>query len=255
MGDFLSTQVLSSGAFAFMLVVCRCASAVMLLPALGESDPPPMLRAGIAFALAALLTPALSGELPPVPHSFLRLAGLIAGELLAGGVLGWLARLIALALAATGQIMSLATGLSSVLQQDPLLGAQSSALGRVFSLAAPVVILSTGLYALPLTALAGSYHVFPAGGMLPPGDLAETALRAVTASFGLALRLASPFLLISLLWQSGLGLLSRLVPHIQVYFAAMPAQILGGLLLLALLGGGIVTAWFGATQEAFSALP
>jgi flagellar biosynthetic protein FliR len=91
--------------------------------------------------------------------------------------------------------------------------------------------------------------------MLPAGDLAETALRAVTASFGLALRLASPFLLISLLWQSGLGLLSRLVPQLQVYFAAMPAQILGGLLLLALMGGGIVAAWSSATQDAFSALP
>jgi flagellar biosynthetic protein FliR len=136
-----------------------------------------------------------------------------------------------------------------------MLGAQSSALGRMFSLAAPVVILSSGLYALPLTALAGSYHVFPAGGVLAPGDLAETALRAVADSFGLALRLASPFLLISLVWQSGLGLLSRLVPHIQLYFAAMPAQLLGGLLLLALLGGGIVAAWSSAAQDAFSALP
>jgi flagellar biosynthetic protein FliR len=249
------SDILSAQAFAFMLVVCRCASAVMLLPALGESDPPPMVRAGIAFALAVLLTPAISSELPPMPPSFLKLAGLVAGELLAGGVLGWLARLVALALSAAGQIMSLATGHSSVIQPDPLLGAQSSALGRLFSLAAPVVILSTGLYTLPLTALAGSYHVFPAGGMLPPGDLAESALRGVTASFSLALRLASPFLLISLLWQSGLGLLSRLVPHIQVYFAAMPAQILGGLLLLALLGGSIVAAWSSATQEAFSALP
>jgi len=246
---------LSAQAFAFMLVVCRCAAAVMLLPALGESDPPPMIRAGIAFALAVLLTPAISGDLPPMPQNFLKLAGLIAGELLAGGVLGWLARLVALALSAAGQIMSLATGHSSVLQPDPMLGAQASALGRMFSLAAPVVILSTGLYTLPLTALAGSYHVFPAGGMVPPGDLAETALRAVAASFSLSLRLASPFLLISLLWQTGLGLLSRLVPHIQVYFAAMPAQLLGGLLLLALLGGSIVAAWSSATQDAFSALP
>jgi flagellar biosynthetic protein FliR len=45
------------------------------------------------------------------------------------------------------------------------------------------------------------------------------------------------------------------VPHIQLYFAAMPAQLLGGLLLLALLGGGIVAAWSSAAQDAFSALP
>jgi flagellar biosynthetic protein FliR len=249
------SDALIGSAFAFMLVLCRCASAVMLLPALGESDPPPMVRAGLAFGLAVLLTPVVAPVLPGAPQSFLKLAGLVAGEMLAGGVLGWLARLIALALAAAGQIMSLATGHSSVLQQDPLLGAQSSALGRLFNLAAPVVILATGLYALPLTAIASSYRVFPAGGMLPAGDLAETAVRAVGESFALALRLASPFLFISLLWQSGLGLLSRLVPHIQVYFAAMPAQLLGGLLLLALMGGVIINAWSATASDAFSALP
>ncbi len=242
-------------AFAFMLVLCRCAAGVMLLPGFGESDPPPMVRAGIGFVLAVLLAPVVAPALPPMPANFMKLAGLVAGELLAGSVLGWLARAIALALAGAGQILSLATGHSSVLQQDPLLGAQSSAIGRLFNLAAPVVVLSSGLYTLPLTALAGSYRVFPAGGMLPAGDLAESAVRAVADSFSLSLRLASPFLLISIIWQSGLGLLSRMVPQIQVYFAAMPAQLLGGLLLLSLLGGSIISAWSSTAQDALSALP
>ncbi len=229
-------------AFAFTLVVCRCAAAIMLLPAFGEADLPTMLRAGFAFTLAVLLTPAVAPSLPPMPDSFLKLAGLVIGELLAGGVLGWLARTIALALAGCGQIMSLATGHSSVLQPDPLLGAQTSVLGRLFN-------------TLPLTALAASYHVFPAGGTLPSSDLAEAAVRAVGASFSLSLRLASPFLLVSIVWQSGLGLLSRLVPQIQVYFAAMPAQLLGGLLLLALMSAAILSAWATTLQDAFSALP
>jgi flagellar biosynthetic protein FliR len=249
------SETLSTSAFAFMLVLCRCAAAVMLLPALGESDPPVLVRAGLAFGLAVLLTPVVAPLLPHMPPNVLNLAGLVAGELLAGGVLGWLARLISLALAGGGQIMSISTGLSSVLQLDPLLGAQSSALGRLFSLAAPVIVLASGMYALPLTALARSYQVFPAGGLLPAGDLAESAVKAVAESFALSLRLAAPFLLISALWQCGLGLLSRLVPHIQVYFAAMPAQLLGGMLLLALLGGAIVGAWSATAQDAFSALP
>jgi len=249
------SETLSGLAFAFMLVLCRCAAAVMLLPALGEADPPPMLRAGLALALAVLLAPVVAPALPKLPNHFLPLAGYVAGELMAGGVLGWLARLIALALPAAGQLISLTTGHSSVLQPDPLLGAQSAALGRLFNLAAPVVILASGLYALPIQALAGSYQVFPAGGMLPAGDLAETALRAVAASFSLALRLAAPFVLISFVWQAGLGLLSRLVPQIQVYFAAMPGQLLGGLLLLALLVGAIIAAWMGAVQEGFAGLP
>ena len=43
---------LTSLAFAFMLVLCRCAGAVMLLPGLGEEEPPAVLRVGMAAGLA-----------------------------------------------------------------------------------------------------------------------------------------------------------------------------------------------------------
>jgi flagellar biosynthetic protein FliR len=246
---------LPSLAFAFMLVLCRCAAAVMLLPALGESDPPAVLRAGFALGMAALLVPVVAPDLPKMPADFVRLAGMVAGEILAGGLLGWVARLIVLALPSAGQVISLLTGQSSILQPDPLLGAQSAVIGRLLNLAAPVVILTSGLDALPLTALARSYSVFPAGGLLPPGDLADIAVQATAGCFALALRLAAPIVLMSMLWQAGLGLLARLVPQIQVYFAALPGQVLGGLLLMALLAGAILSAWTEAVREAFAALP
>ncbi len=246
---------LLSLAFAFMLLVCRCGAAIMLLPALGESDPPMLLRAGLALALAVLLLPAVGSTLPPAPADLPRLALIIAQEVLVGGLLGWLARVAALALPAAGQIISLLTGLSSVLQPDPLLGAQSAVIGRLFSVLAPVVIFASGLHALPLMALAGSYAVFPAGMPLPAGDLAATAVRAAGAGFALSLGLAAPFVVIAVLWQTSLGLLSRLVPQIQIYFTALPAQILGGLLLLALLMATLLRVWTTQLAQAFAALP
>jgi flagellar biosynthetic protein FliR len=135
------------------------------------------------------------------------------------------------------------------------LGAQSAALGRLFNLLAPVLILATGLYALPLQALAGSYTLFPPGSPMPAGDLLESATRAVAGSFALAARLAAPFILASLVWQVGLGLLSRLVPQIQAYFTALPGQVLGGLLLLGVLGVPIVRAWLSAVGDGFASLP
>ena len=51
-------------AFAFVLVLSRVGFAVALLPGLGEAEPPPMLRAGLALAVTALLLP---GVAPLVP--------------------------------------------------------------------------------------------------------------------------------------------------------------------------------------------
>ena len=256
----LAAHGLSALAFAFMLVFCRTAAAIMLLPGLGESEPPAVLRAGLAGCVTLLLLPGLIASLPPEPDSFFRLGGTIATELLAGGLLGWLARLLALSLPMAGQVISMMTGLSSVLQPDPMLGAQSAVIGKLFNLLAPVLILSTGLYALPLSALAGSYAVFPAGGVALAGsagvgDLTEVAVRAVGTSFALALRLASPFVVVSAVWQLSLGLLSRMVPQIQVYIVSLPGQVLGGLLLLGLLGAPILHAWLGAMRDLYAVLP
>ena len=240
-------------AFAFVLVLSRTGMAVMLLPGLGEAEPPPMVRAGLALALTGLVLPGVGPVVPP--GSGVEAAGMVAAELGVGAMLGWLARLPSMALTMAGAVVSYMLGLSSVVQTDPALGGQSAALARLFGLAAPVLILSTGLYALPVSALAGSYQLAGPGQLLPAGPLAETVVGAVSASFALAIQLAAPFILVGFVFQAALGLLARLVPQLQVYTAAVPGQILGGLLLLMAVALPLLGEWAGAVRVAWSALP
>lgn len=255
----MATDALLAGlpgwAFAFALVLARCSAAVMLLPGIGEAEPPAMVRAGLAVALTALLLPAVLPLMPATPASIGQVAAMVAAELLAGALLGWMARLMALALPIAGSVISLLIGLASVLQPDPALGGQSTGVARLFSLAMPVLVLSTGLYALPLQALAGSYQVIPPGTWLPAGGAAESVTGAVAQGFALSLRLAAPFVLSGLLAQSALGLVARFVPQMQVYALAAPAQILGGLALLALLSLPLLSAWQDSVNAAWRALP
>lgn len=241
-------------AWAFALVLCRTGAAVMLLPGVGEAEMPATVRAGLALAVTLLLLPVVAPHVPAAADGS-GMAASVAAELLAGAALGWLARLPALALGMAGAVLSYMTGLSSVVQTDPALGGQSAALGRLFGLLAPVLILSSGLYALPLQALAGSYDVIPPGAVMPAAPLADVVQGAVAASFGLALRLSAPFLLAGVLFHAALGLLARLVPQLHLASASGPGQILGGLVLLGLLAAPIVAAWSGAVSDAWSALP
>lgn len=78
---------------------------------------------------------------------------------------------------------------------------------------------------------------------------------AVSACFALALRLAAPFVLASIVWYVALALLGRLVPNLQVFFLASPAQLLGGLALLATLGTALLAAWQETARAAFRLLP
>jgi flagellar biosynthetic protein FliR len=255
MDDTALTHMLLGWSFAFMMVLCRCGAAIMLLPAFAEDGAPLSLRTGMALAVTLLLLPVVMTALPKSPGTLPGLAAALGGELFAGGFLGWLARLIVLALPAAGQVISLATGMSSVLQPDSNFGAQTAGIGRLFGVAAPVLLLASGAWQLPLSALAGSYAAWPAGAAPPGADVMEMVVRAITTHFALALRLASPFLLIGLVWQLGLGLMGRLVPQLQIYFAALPGQVLGGLMLLALLSGSIIDIWLRAVGDTFANLP
>jgi flagellar biosynthetic protein FliR len=251
----LDLATLPSWAFVFVLVLGRIGAAMTLLPGLGEASPPATVRVGLAVGITVLLLPGIVPLVPQLPSDVPTVARMIAAEVVTGLWLGWLARLLVLALPMAGQFIAFMIGVSNVLVTDPELGAQSSALAQLFSLAAPLAVLISGLYALPLSALSGSYQLIPPGTLLPAADSTLLAVRAVAGCFSLALELASPFVFATIVFHVVIGLVARLVPNVPVYFAAMPGQIFGGLLLLAVLAGPMLTTWMGAASSGFSRLP
>jgi flagellar biosynthetic protein FliR len=56
-------------------------------------------------------------------------------------------------------------------------------------------------------------------------------------------QLAAPFLVFGLLFNLGLGVLSRLMPQMQVYFVGMPLSIMIGFLILLLVLGAMMAAF------------
>jgi flagellar biosynthetic protein FliR len=241
--------------FGFMLVIARVGTAVLTGPGLGENEIPATVRIALAVVLSILVFPLLRDRLPPLPDAVPALIGLIALEIVVGAWLGFMTRVLVMALAIAGDIISLMVGLSSVLQIDPSLGTQVPALHRMMGLTAIALLFASGLYLLPIQAVVGSYDVIVPGHAFDAGDAAHMVIRAVGDSFGLALRLAAPFVVTCLVWQAALGFISRLVPNIQVHVISAPAQILGGLALLGVAISIMIATWSAEVQQAFSSLP
>ncbi|HYZ31612.1 MAG TPA: flagellar biosynthetic protein FliR, partial [Crenalkalicoccus sp.] len=164
---------LAALAFHAVLLAARLGGALMLLPGLGEAEVPATIRLALLLALVALLLPVLAPGLPTLPPGPVEAAALLVTESVVGIWLGLLARLVMLAMVQAGQAAALMIGLASPLQTDPMLGAQGTAPGRLLGLAAVLLVLGSGLYALPLRALVESYAALPAGAPLPLGAGAE----------------------------------------------------------------------------------
>lgn len=242
-------------AFHAVLLLARLGAAAMLLPGLGEMEVPATIRVSLAAALVLALLPALAPGLPPVPEDPFAAARLIVLEALAGAWIGLLARFLALALAQAGQVLALMIGLASPLQGDQVLGGSATAPARLLGLLTATLVLSTGLYEVPLRALADSYAVLPAGAPFPADAAAERMAAVAGESLALALRVAAPFVVAGVLFNAALGLLARVAPQSQIFVIAAPAQILGGFALLAALLPAMLALWGAEIAGAFLRLP
>ena len=68
---------------------------------------------------------------------------------------------------------------------------------------------------------------------------------SASGAFRIGVQLAAPFLVFGLLFNLGLGILSRLMPQMQVFFVGIPLSILGGLMLLLLAIGAMMATFLG----------
>jgi flagellar biosynthetic protein FliR len=248
-------EALPALAFQAALLLARLGAAAMILPGLGEQDVPAPVRLALALGLVPVMLPVLASGLPGAPDSAAETLRLIALELAVGLWIGGLARLLAMALSIAMQVGASLLGLSAILAPDPVLGSGASALGRLGTLATAVMVLSTGLYALPLRALTESYTLMPPGSPWPAGAAAGEMAEAGAAMLALALRLAGPFVVPAVMINLAMALVARVAPSVQVFFVAAPGQVLAGVALLALLAPSLLGGFHEALQAGWSTLP
>lgn len=227
---------------AAFVVFSRIGACLMLMPGFSSPRIPVQARLLIALALSLALTPLLLDILLPLvreaaPATLLRL---MLSESLIGAMIGMLGRLFFIALETVAVSVAMAVGLSGNLgapinEDEPL-----PALSTLMILAATAMLFITDQHVEIFKALAASYTALP----VPDGFPMQIALVRLTdgaiATFKLALRIGSPFLIFSIVANLAVGLTNRLVPAVQIFFLATPFVLIGGLYILYLTAPSIL---------------
>lgn len=245
------SQFLVTELFAFLLVFCRLGSAMMLLPGFGEAYVSVRVRLLLALMLTLTLAPALHKLLPPMPASIPALLVLMLGEILIGLFMGSLSRMLISALHVGAAVIAYIAGLSSALTQD-ITGfqGQDTSLGNMLSMAAIVLIFVTDLHYLMLRGLVDSYSLFTPGVFPPVADFANHTVHMMDSVFRMALQLATPNLVIGMVFYLGMGMIARLMPNIQIFFIMTAPQLMINLFIYMILIGAILTAYLGYFRDA-----
>jgi flagellar biosynthetic protein FliR len=229
--------------FAAGLIFSRLGALLMLIPGIGEQAVPPRIRLSFAFLMTLMLFPVLSGGLPPLPATVGGLALAVIQELVIGLMIGGILRMFLSSMASAGEIVSLQTTLSFAQTAAPGQAQPSTSVSTFLGLIAVVLIMTTDLHHMFLTALVRSYALFPVSHHVPTADAGELAVQTLGKSFALGLQLSAPVVVFSLIFNIATGLVGRAMPQFQVFFVATPLIVLIGLSLLALSLGTIGMVW------------
>ncbi len=232
----MNITVLPEFAIAFALVFARIGTMMMLVPGLGERTTPARIRLGLAVLVTVLTLPIVRAGMPKSMENMPALAQLLVSELLIGFTFGLASRFMMSSLQTAGVLIAQQMGLSFTMMLDPTHGdqGQSAVISSFLSLLGVALILALNLHHVALMGIVDSYRTFSPGELPPAGDAAQLAISIAKTSFGVGVQIAAPFLVFGLVFNVGLGVLSRMMPQLQVFFLAMPATILVGTVVLVL---------------------
>ncbi len=240
----LPAQVYAAG-----LVFVRVAAVVMLIPGIGEGFVPPRIRLSVALLLALCLGPIAARTLPGIPSTVGELGAQVFKELLVGLMLGALMRFFMAALSVAGEVIALQSTLAFAQTANPMQAQPGGAVASFMSMLGMVLLFATDSHHLFIAAIARSYTLFAPARHVLVQDAAAVALQAVSAMFSLGIQMAAPMMVFSLVFNAALGLVGRVMPQFQVFFAGAPLTLLAGLSIFALSLGTGMLIWLDRYRE------
>jgi flagellar biosynthetic protein FliR len=244
----IDVSYLPALAAAFMLAFARIGAMVMLMPGLGEANIPVRIKLSIALLLTLIMLPLHRQAYHVDMQSLTALLVMMLQEIFIGIVLGATARVTLGALQVAGSVIAQQMGLGFVTSVDPTQGQQGLLIGNFLTMLGITLLFATDSHHLVIAALNDSYAIFAPGETMASGDVAALATRAFAAAFKIGLQLSAPFLVFGLVFNTGLGVLARLMPQMQVYFVGAPLSILAGFLIFA----AVLAAMMGTFLEYFT---
>lgn len=225
------SQIISSRwpeIMTFFLVFGRTGGLIISAPFWGGRGMPGLVRVWVAVLLSVAIYPLIEARaLPQANLVFLVVA--FVGEVLLGLVLGWTAQILFSGLHVAGQQLEIKMGLGLGQLVDPQSGAQTTIIASLLEMTAALVFLSMNGHELLIRALVSSYKLFPLAG--EKAGIGDLWLGSTGQIFTIALRVSAPVVIGLLLTDVLMGVISRAVPHMNVFLVALPLQITLGALL------------------------
>jgi flagellar biosynthetic protein FliR len=238
----------------FFLVLSRIGPLFIVAPLFSSKMLPLRARGVCAVALAVGLSP-LALKDAKVPTDALSIAGLIGKEALVGFAFAFAVSVLFAAVSVAGSFLDTLIGFSYGGLVDPVNGNQTAVLSTLYSLVGVMVFIAIGGDTWMIQGIAKTYDLVGLTEMPAIGTLVGGAQHTFASIFVSAVEIAAPVLIALIVTDAGFGVVSRVMPQLNVFAVGFPAKILVGFLIVAA-SLPFVAGWIGnqLQQSVMSAL-
>lgn len=202
---------------AGLVVFARIIGFILLAPVFSRKEIPSVVKIGFAFLVTIIITSVLKPAAMPANNSLVLALVL---NIAVGAMIGYMARLILIAIDAGADMINMQMGLSSAMIMDPTTQSQISILEKYFSLFAVLLFIHIGGIYWLFQAFMRSFEIFPIYATSIP--LAQVVnmdylIQMTSNVLYMGLQIASPVLLATLGQDLILGIISKTAPQVNVF--------------------------------------
>jgi flagellar biosynthesis protein FliR len=209
---------------AFFLVLARVTPLFILAPLFSSKMVPMRVRGMIAVAISIGLTPmAMHGQ--PIPSSPLALAGSIVVQLLVGLAFSFAVGAVFAAVDGAGHLVDNGSGFSFGATVDPINGNQGGTFASLYGLVGTAIFLAIGGEAWTLRGLTRTFTLVPLGKAPQLPAMVAGVESAFAGIFVSALEIAAPVMLALLITDVAFGMVSRVMPQLNVFAVGFPMKV------------------------------
>jgi flagellar biosynthetic protein FliR len=227
----LLSQLAGNELAGFILVLARVTPLFFIAPLFSSALIPPRVRGIIAVGISIGLTPiALKGQ--HVPSEPLALVELVIEGMLVGFGFAFTLSILMAAIESAGAMIDVVSGFSYGELINPMNGQSGAVVSRFYSLVGTLIFLMIGGDAWTLRGLGRTFQLVPLTSGPRMSSLVGGAEQAFAGVFTSALEIAGPVLVAMLITDVAFGVVSRVVPQLNVFAVGFPVKVAVALLVV-----------------------
>ena len=225
----------------YLLIFFRVLSILWLLPIFSMRSVSVLFKVAFAIVTSLLITEVVpyAETLANDPYGML-LA--VLREVLIGLSIGFAIRLLFMCVQAAGEIVSFQTGFAFARVVDPFSSGQASVLEQFLYMLGIMIFFSVDAHHIVVRGIYASFKELPLGAATFSGGLFNYFITATGRIFSLGLKFGAPLVVALFLIELALGLLSRMIPTMNIFVEGLPVKVFVSLSVLSLALGFMAPA-------------